>query len=60
MTLLAFTLALAPPVTPPDHVGRVYSYVRSNVDGSEAERVHVYAKAAHRAFRGLSDRAMRP
>ena len=42
MTLLAFALALAAPVTPPDHVGRVYSYVRSNMDGSEAERVYVY------------------
>ena len=42
MALLAFTLALAAPLTPPDHVGRIYSYVRSNMDGSEAEHVHVY------------------
>ena len=32
----------------PDRVGRIYSYVRSNSDGSEAERVHVYrASATH-------------
>jgi hypothetical protein len=42
LTLLAFILALAPPAIFPDHVGRLYSYVRSNSDGSEAERVYVY------------------
>lgn len=35
-------LALARPAPSPDHVGRIYSYVRSNSDGSEAERVYVY------------------
>jgi hypothetical protein len=40
---LAFALlALARPTASPDHVGRIYSYVRSNMDGSEAEQVHVY------------------
>lgn len=43
MTALAFALlALAPAAANPDHVGRIYSYVRSNGDGSEAERVYVY------------------
>jgi hypothetical protein len=32
----------------PDHVGRIYSYVRSNRDGSEAERVYVYRAARER------------
>ena len=27
---------------PQDRIGRIYSYVRSNSDGSEAEQVHVY------------------
>ena len=32
----------------PDRVGRIYSYVRSNIDGTEAEQVHVYrATATH-------------
>ncbi|MEA3013430.1 MAG: hypothetical protein QOD42_1975 [Sphingomonadales bacterium] len=35
-------LALARPGAAPDHVGRIHSYPRSNSDGSEAERVHVY------------------
>ncbi len=43
LTALAFVLlTLAPAAANPDHVGRLYSYVRSNVDGSEAERVYVY------------------
>jgi hypothetical protein len=40
--LLALTLAAS------DHVGRVYSYVRSNRDGSEAERIYVYRAARER------------
>lgn len=26
---------------PPERIGRIYSYVRSDIDGSEAERIHV-------------------
>ncbi|HYI48691.1 MAG TPA: hypothetical protein VEX35_09520 [Allosphingosinicella sp.] len=35
-------LALEQPAAGRDYVGRIYSYVRSNSDGSEAERVYVY------------------
>jgi hypothetical protein len=37
--LLAATLAATPAAAVP---GRLYSYVRANTDGSEAERVHVF------------------
>jgi hypothetical protein len=42
--LLAFMLAGCATAerAPTDRIGRIYSYVRSNSDGSEAERVHVY------------------
>ncbi len=39
-------LALAP--APQDHIGRIYSYLRSNRDGTEAERVYVYRAARDR------------
>lgn len=38
----ALALAMLALAAPADRVGRIYSYVRSNGDGSEAERVHVY------------------
>ncbi len=46
-TLALLGLAFASPEartapSTPDGVGRIYSYIRSNRDGSEAERVHVY------------------
>lgn len=45
--ILAAAAALAPGGSAaPDDVGRIYSYVRSNRDGSEAERVHVYRARA--------------
>lgn len=48
--LAAFVAALAgcapapgaPLARPEERIGRIYSYVRSNRDGSEAERIHVY------------------
>jgi hypothetical protein len=44
--LAVLALALAgcahQPAPDRDRIGRIYSYVRSNADGSEAERVHVY------------------
>jgi hypothetical protein len=40
--LVFVMLALAQPAASPDHVGRIYSYMRGNMDGSEAERVYVY------------------
>lgn len=40
--------ATGPAGTGGDHIGRIYSYVRSNRDGSEAERVHVYRASATR------------
>lgn len=51
--LAAFAAALvgcvpppAAPLAPPEErIGRIYSYVRSNRDGSEAERIHVYRAA---------------
>jgi hypothetical protein len=46
--LLAFTLAPAAPAATPDHLGRIYSHVRSNIDGSEAERVYVYRASGPR------------
>ena len=48
MTLLTLALmALAGPGNP-DNVGRIYAYVRSNRDGTEAERVYVYRYARSR------------
>jgi hypothetical protein len=41
----------------PDRVGRIYSYVRSNSDGSEAETIHVYrARADHIEVTKMRDR----
>jgi hypothetical protein len=46
--LAAFLAALAgcapapQPAPAEERIGRIYSYVRSNRDGSEAERIHVY------------------
>jgi hypothetical protein len=37
--MIALALLLAQPV---DHIGRIYTYVRSGRDGSEAEIVRVY------------------
>jgi len=49
LKLLALAvLALVRPVPNPDHVGRIYSYLRSNMDGSEAERVYVYRASRSR------------
>ncbi|HEX6374972.1 MAG TPA: hypothetical protein VFZ91_04560 [Allosphingosinicella sp.] len=50
-TRLAVALALlaagcAYPPAPEADVGRIYSYVRSNRDGSEAETIHVYRARA--------------
>ena len=36
------------PIDAHQEIGRIYSYVRSNRDGSEAERIHVYRAAADR------------
>lgn len=48
----ALVLALAgcasAPRAPSDHIGRIYSYVRSNSDGSEAERVYVFRASRDR------------
>jgi hypothetical protein len=41
--LLAAALAAAPAAAVP---GRLYSYIRANSDGSEAERVHVFHRGA--------------
>ncbi|HTU11998.1 MAG TPA: hypothetical protein VMG08_13995 [Allosphingosinicella sp.] len=48
MSLILFAVALAAAPAAPDHVGRLYSYVRSNSDGTEAERIHVYRAARER------------
>lgn len=48
MSLLALSAALLAVPAGPDHVGRIYSYVRSNRDGTEAERIHVYRAARDR------------
>jgi hypothetical protein len=48
MNVLVLAAALSAAPSPADHVGRIYSYVRSNSDGSEAERVHVYRAARER------------
>jgi hypothetical protein len=42
MSLLALAAGLVAAPAAPDHVGRIYAYVRSNSDGTEAERVYVY------------------
>ena len=43
LTLAAAGPALAMPRTKgPDHVGRIYHYVRSNLDGSEPEAIRVF------------------
>ena len=47
MTLAALLLALAG-AGQADHVGRIYAYLRSNRDGTEAERVYVYRAARDR------------
>ena len=46
LSLLASAMLAAPAA--PDHIGRIYSYVRSNSDGTEAERIHVYRAARER------------
>lgn len=41
--LLSAALAAAP--APADHIGRIYTYVRSGQDGAEAETVHVFRQS---------------
>ena len=56
MMLTAAGCATAGPVTP-ERIGRIYSYVRSNSDGSEAESIHVYrARRAHIEVTKMRDR----
>ena len=47
MSVAVLALALAAAGTP-DHIGRIYSYLRSNRDGTEAERIYVYRAARDR------------
>ncbi len=55
--LLLAACASAGPRPGPDRVGRIYSYVRSNSDGSEAETIHVYrARRDHLEVTKMRDR----
>ena len=45
MGLLAFAIALATPPAAADHIGRIYTYVRSDRDGAEAETIHVFRQS---------------
>ncbi|MGQ0558706.1 MAG: hypothetical protein ACT4OE_03855 [Sphingosinicella sp.] len=42
LAALALAGCVAASGPPADRIGRIYSYVRSNSDGSEAERIHVF------------------
>ena len=42
MGVLALSLAIAAAPAAADHVGRIYSYVRSDRNGAEAETIHVF------------------
>lgn len=44
--LLSVALAAAPAAT--DHVGRIYTYIRSDRDGAEAETIHVFRESRTR------------
>lgn len=45
MSLVALSIALAAAPATADHIGRIYSYVRSDRDGAEAETIHVYRES---------------
>ncbi len=48
MSLLALTAALAAAPPASDHIGRIYTYVRSDRDGAEAETIHVFRESRTR------------
>lgn len=45
MGVLALTLAMAAAPAAADHIGRIYSYIRSDRDGAEAETIHVFRQS---------------
>ena len=45
MGFLGLTLALAATPAAADHIGRIYTYVRSDRDGAEAETIHVFRES---------------
>ena len=48
MSLLALTAALTAAPAAGDHIGRIYTYVRSDRDGAEAETIHVFRESRTR------------
>ena len=45
MSILALSAALLAAPAGADHVGRIYTYIRSDRDGSEAETIHVFRQS---------------
>lgn len=45
MSLLLLSAALAAAPVGADHIGRIYTYVRSDRDGAEAETIHVFRES---------------
>lgn len=45
LVIIAAMVGIPAQATPPDRIGRIYTYIRSDRDGSEAETIHVYRES---------------
>lgn len=45
MGIVALSLLMAVAPAAADHIGRIYSYVRSDRDGAEAETIHIFRQS---------------